>query len=281
MILIADSGSTKTDWRFIDEKKNIHQFQTSGMNPYFLNEDLLAEIIRLELKPGENMRTVEEVFFYGAGCSAKSQQETVSRALHTVFIKAKVEVNHDLLAACRSLCGNGTGIVAILGTGSNSCYYQNGKITDQVPSLGFLLGDEGSGSSIGKKLLQAFFYSELPGHIANLFDQQFHLTKEEVLEKVFKKPLPNRFLASFSPFVFKHRKEESMKKIIHDSFSEFFIHHICKYREYRNTPLHCTGSIAFYFNDVLRNVATENNVNMGKITESPIAGLTLYHLGEQ
>ena len=280
MILIADSGSTKTDWRFIDERKNIHQFQTSGLNPYFLNADQFAEVIRQELKPDDNMRSVQELFFYGAGCSGKIQLELVSSALRNVFTKAEIQVNHDLLAACRSLCGRETGIVAILGTGSNSCYYENGNIVGQVPSLGFLLGDEGSGSHIGKKLLQAFFYSELPDHLTKRMEEQFHLSKEDVLENVYRKPFPNRFLASFAPFVFQHRKEETVNKIVAGCFSEFFKHHICKYTEYRKTLLHCTGSVAFYFNDILRSVAAEFDVHPGKITESPIAGLTLYHLDE-
>src|SRR6185369_7066030 len=145
-ILIAESGSSKTDWRFIDEKKNIHQFQTSGLNPYFLNDVRIAEIIMQELKPDKNLSSVNELFFYGAGCSGKNQQELVKNALSSVFSKAIIEVNSDLLAACRSLCGRETGVVAILGTGSNSCFNEHEIIKEQVPSLGYLLGDEGSGT---------------------------------------------------------------------------------------------------------------------------------------
>ncbi len=281
MILIADSGSTKTDWRFIDENKSIHQFLTSGLNPYFLNESQIAEIIRTELKPKENLNAVSELFFYGAGCSGKAQQEMVANGLGKIFPKAKIEVNHDLLAACRSLCGKESGIVAILGTGSNSCFYEHEKIVVQVPSLGFILGDEGSGTHLGKKLLQAFFYRELPDHLMKNFEDKFHLLKEDVLDTVYKKPLPNRFLASFTHFIFQNRKEETLGKLVHDCFSEFFTHHICKYRDYNKIPLHCTGSVAYYFSDSLRKVAEENGVHLGKITESPIAGLTLYHLHEQ
>ena len=280
MILIADSGSTKTDWRLVDGKKNIHQFQTSGLNPFFLNEDQIAETIHRELMLKENFTSVNELFFYGAGCSADKQRGQVVNALKKNFPSAKIEVNHDLLAACRSLCGKETGMVAILGTGSNSCFYEDEKIKQQVPSLGYLLGDEGSGNYMGKKLLQAFFYDELPDQVMQRFRQRFNLSKEDVLDSVYSKPHPNRFLASFMHFIFQHKNEIALATIVRQSFEDFFIHHICKYETHKKALLHCTGSIAFYFNDILRNVADKYEIQVGKITESPIAGLTLFHLGE-
>lgn len=280
MMLIADSGSTKTDWRFIDEQNKIHQLKSSGLNPFFLNENQITEIILNELEPDERLRNVDELFFYGAGCVGQPQRELVVQGLSKVFFNAKIAVEHDLLGACRSLCGREAGIVGILGTGSNSCFFENGIITQQIPSLGYILGDEGSGAYIGKKLLQAFFYKELPNAIADRLKVRFQLTKESVLDTVYRKPLPNRFLASFAPFVFQNRTEESICKIVFDSFSDFFIHHVCKYNVAKPVSLHCTGSIAYYFGDVLRKVAEANDVQLVKITENPIAGLTLYHLNE-
>jgi glucosamine kinase len=280
MILIADSGSTKTDWRLVDGKKNIHQFQTTGLNPFFLSENQVAENIRRELMLKENFSSVHQLFFYGAGCGAGVQREMIMNALKKVFPNAKIEVNHDLLAACRSLCGRDKGIVAILGTGSNSCYYENEIIAEQVPSLGYLLGDEGSGNYMGKKLLQAFFYHELPETVMLRFQQRFNLTKDDVLASVYSKPQPNRFLASFMHFIFQNKNEKELAEIVRQSFDDFFIHHICKYKNHKKEFLHCTGSVAFYFNDMLRSVAHKYDVQVGKITESPIAGLTLYHLNE-
>lgn len=281
MILIADSGSTKTDWRLIDDKKNIHQFRTAGLNPYFLNADQISEIIQHELKLETDKNNIKEIYFYGAGCSGKEKCDEVAVALRAIFSKATIEVQHDLLAACRSLCGREKGIVSILGTGSNSCFYDGEKIIDQVPSLGFILGDEGSGAHLGKKLVQSYFYRELPDDLAKRFEGKFHLTKEEVLETVYRKPLPNQFLASFTHFIFQNRNETFFVKMVYDCFSEFFSRHICKYENYQKQKIHCTGSVGFYFADTFRQVASERGIQVGKIIESPIAGLTLYHLNEK
>lgn len=281
MILIADSGSTKTDWRLIDEKGTVRQFRTSGLNPYFLSVDEIAGIIQQELSPEVDRNTVAEIFFYGAGCSVKAKCEDVEKGIRSVFSKAKIEVMHDLIAACRSLCGREQGVVAILGTGSNSCIYDGEKITDQVPSLGFILGDEGSGTHIGKKFLQAIFYQELPEHVVKRFEERFHLSREDVLETIYKKTLPNRFLASFTHFIFQIRNEVGISKIVYDCFTEFFDRHILKYNDYQKKKIHCTGSVGYHFADTFRQVATERGMLAGKITESPIAGLTLYHGHEQ
>ncbi len=280
MILIADSGSTKTDWRLIDDNKKIYQFRTGGMNPYFMSSEGITEIIRRELLPEMNSGEIKEIYFYGAGCSSEEKCNVVANGIHALFSTAAIEIHHDMLAACRAHCGREKGIVAILGTGSNSCLYDGEKIVSQVPSLGFILGDEGSGTHIGKKLLRALFYGELSDDLVKKFEERFHLSKDDVLENVYKKPLPNQFLASFMHFVFQNRSEIIFSKMVHESFAEFFNRHICKYNDYGAYQFHCTGSVGFYFTDLLRQVAAEKGVSIGKITESPIAGLTLYHLGE-
>lgn len=280
MMLIADSGSTKTDWRFIDEDKMIHQFQTSGLNPFFLDDVQISAIIRNELNPDEKIIGVEEIYFYGAGCSSQRNQDLVANGLRSVFTKAKAEINSDLLGACRSLCGKETGTVAILGTGSNSCFFEQGVIAHQVPSLGYLLGDEGSGAYLGKKLLQAFFYKELPENIANRLAERHQLTKEVALDSIYSKPFPSRYLASFAPFIFQNKAEAFISNLVTESFSDFFIHHLCKYPDVQQVPLHCTGSIAYFFGDMLRQVAIEKKIRLGRITEKPIAGLALFHLNQ-
>ena len=281
MILIADSGSTKTDWRLNDDKKQVHQFRTSGLNPYFLSSEEIAGKIQSELILPVSPDDIGEIFFYGAGCSSEEKCNEVERGMHKIFPKSKIVVQHDLLAACHALCGREEGIVAILGTGSNSCLYDGEKIVDQVPSLGFILGDEGSGTHIGKKILQSVYYRECPEHLAKRFNERFHLSKEDVLEAIYKKPLPNQYLASFTQFAFQNRNEPLISKMVYDSFTEFFDRHITKYNDYRKMKIHCTGSVGYNFADVLRRVAVEKGMQVGKITESPIAGLMLYHLGEQ
>ena len=284
MILIADSGSTKTDWRLIDEENKIHQFKTTGINPYFHSSESITEALTKELLPNikfEIRNLKFELFFYGAGCSSDEKCNIVKRGLQSCFSKPIIEVEHDLLAAARALCGHDKGIAAILGTGSNSCYYNGKDIIENVVSLGYVLGDEGSGAYMGKKLIQYYLYKELPEDLDKIFFEKYKLTKDEVLENVYKKPNPNRYLASFSPFLQHNLSHHFIAKLVYDSFSDFFEHHICKYAEHKQVKMHCTGSVGFYFANILRQVATDRAVAIDKITESPIAGLTLYHLNER
>jgi len=278
MILIADSGSTKTDWRFIDDRKKIHAFRTAGLNPYFLSSEQVAGIVREELIPSLATLLPGEIYFYGAGCSSESKQKIVRDGLQSIFAKAGIQVEDDLLGACRALSGEEPGLVAILGTGSNSCVYNGNHISERAVSLGFILGDEGSGSQMGKKLLQKILYREFPEAVIRNFDDAFHLSKDEVLESVYRKPLPNRFLASFTQFAFQHREEPAIADVVNECFSEFFDRHICRYINYKNYILHCTGSVAFYFSELLKKTAEKKSIRLGKITESPIEGLTDFHL---
>jgi N-acetylglucosamine kinase-like BadF-type ATPase len=185
-----------------------------------------------------------------------------------------------MLAAARCLCGRNAGLVAILGTGSNTCYYNGTEIRNSVASLGYVLGDEGSGAHIGKTFIQAYLNHELPEHLEKRFFERFKLTKDDILDSVYRKPMPNRFLASFSKFVFQNLKEQYVIDMVVKCFAQFFEKHICKYPLHKEMQLNCSGSIAFYFSDVLRKVASEYSVNIGTIVESPIAGLTLFHLEE-
>lgn len=283
MILIADSGSTKTDWRLIDEKKQIHQFATSGTNPYFQTSEQIAEMLRLELIPqfqSEIWNLEFEIFFYGAGCGADSKKEIVHQALLKRFPEANIIVETDMLGAARSLCGRNTGIAAILGTGANTCYYDGEKISKNRASLGYALGDEGSGAHIGKTFIQAYLNKEMPEAIANRFFERFKLSKDDILDSVYKQPLPNKFLASFSKFIYQNFKEQFIIDLVADCFNQFFDKHICKYEKHKEVKLSCTGSVAFYYSNILRAVAANKGVNIDTITETPIAGLTLYHLGE-
>lgn len=275
----------------MDEKKNISQFSTIGFNPYFMDEAAIAAEIKAKLLPDLPSSIKQPVvslpnhqpstiYFYGAGCSSPEKRRVLQGALSECFPEAKIHVDHDLLAAARALCGKEEGIAAILGTGSNSCYYNGSEIKENYAALGFILGDEGSGAHMGKLFIQDWLNKETPAGIAERFVAEFKLSKEEVLDAVYKKPLPNRFLASFSTFIFKNLKEPYMSALVTGSLRAFFDKHICKYPRHKEVKLNCTGSVAFYYHSQLKAVAEEKGVQLGKVLESPIAALTLYHIGE-
>jgi N-acetylglucosamine kinase-like BadF-type ATPase len=283
MILIADSGSTKTDWRLIDRNNKEYKFNTVGFNPFFQDSTMIANELNQLLGPEVSnitQTTNEElsIYFYGAGCSSNEKCNIVKAALTNVFPKAIVEVDHDLLAAARSLLGKKEGIAAILGTGSNSCHFNGEKIISNVASLGYILGDEGSGAFIGKHFIQDYLNKDLPDNIAAHFYETYNLSKENILDAVYKQPMPSRFLASFSKFINQHKNENYFVDLIEYNFEQFFRKHICKYEKHRELELSCVGSVAFYYSDILRSVAERKNVTIGKIIESPITDLTSYHL---
>ena len=281
MILIADSGSTKTDWRFIDEQKNIHQYATQGFNPYFQTEDEISEIIKSELLEKSNnlfSQSPISIYFYGAGCGAASKNEIIRKALIKSFPLSLIEVNTDLLGAARSLCGTEQGIVAILGTGSNTCYYDGSAIIENISSLGYILGDEGSGAHIGKTFIQLYLNKEMPNDIAARFFERFNLSTADILDAVYKKPMPNRFLASISKFIYQNIKNQFIVDLVSNCFEEFFNKHICKYNMHKEVKLRCVGSVAFYYSNILRAVASNKKVNVDMIIETPISGLTLFHM---
>lgn len=281
MILIADSGSTKTDWRLIDENKQIQQFSTQGINPYFNTSEQIIALLNAELVPllpSSILHVPFSIYFYGAGCRVEEKKKIVEKALSQVFPKSKIEINTDLLGAARSLCRKNAGIAAILGTGANTCFYDGTKIVENRTSAGFILGDEGSGAHIGKTFVQAFLNDEMPKEIAERFVARFKLSKDDIIDAVYRQPMPNRFLASFSKFIYQNLKEQYIIDLVAECFHSFFDKHICKYEKHKEVKLSCTGSVAFYYSNILRAVALEKGVSIDTITETPIAGLTLYHL---
>lgn len=280
MILIADSGSTKTAWRIIDGSKKIHQASTQGFNPYFQDVQTITETLEKELIPDLPKEKVSEIYFYGAGCSNPEKIKVIETALKNVFPLAKANIEHDLLAAARALCGSKPGIAAILGTGSNSCLYNGKEIVENIASLGYILGDEGSGAHLGKTFIQAYLNKELPETISENFKNRFNLSKDDVLEAIYKKPLPNRFLASFAKFIYQNIKDPYITQMVIECFEAFFDKHICKYKNETHLKLNIVGSVGFYFSNIIRGVAQNKGIEIDTILESPIAGLTLYHTGE-
>ncbi len=277
MILIADSGSTKTDWRLIDEEKKIQQFQTQGISPYFQTTEEIAKTIKLELKLNASPK---EIYFYGTGCKAEDKKQIVKNALQNCFKSSNIFIESDMLAAARALCGNNQGIATIMGTGSNTCFYDGKIIIKTTTSTGFILGDEGSGAHIGKTFIQAFLNDELPENILKTFNSRFNISKDEIIHKVYKEPMPNRYIASYSKFVYQNIKEQFMIDLLVNCFNQFFDKHVCKYDNYKEISLSCTGSVAFYYSNIIRAIAAERGIKIGTIVESPIAALCLYHLGE-
>lgn len=276
MMLIAESGSTKTDWRAIDNTGKIEQFITKGFNPFHQKSEAISEEIKQNLLPSLKV-SVNEVHFYGAGCSSAAMCAIVEKALNECFPDAEIHVEHDLLAAARGLCGHEKGIACILGTGSNSCVFDGVNITANIPALGYILGDEGSGSYMGKRFVADFLIGKLPEKLAKDFAEKSGLTKDKIFEAVYMQPMPNRFLASFGKFLFQRLDEPYVMDLVRQSFVDFFDRYICRYPDYQSMPVHFTGSIAFYFSKVLNDVAAEKQVRVGKIIETPAAALTLYH----
>lgn len=278
MILIADSGGSKTDWRLVLKNGDVDQASSPGFNPYYQPiEDLkniVSKVLLSKIPTGEE---VTEIYFYGAGVSSEKNQTTIKEAFLEFFPNAQIEIGWDLLAAARALCGNEPGIACIMGTGSNSCLYDGKNIIDNVANLGWILADEGSGANIGRKFLVDYLRKKLPDSLAKQFSARFPYSREEFLEKVYQEEKPSAFLASFAKFIFQHLKEPYCYQLIYSSFAEFYENNVMKYENYQNLKVHFTGSIAFYFSDILRQVANDKGITVKNILEGPIAGLTLYH----
>lgn len=278
--LIADSGSTKTDWRLIDGDGRIQQFQTEGYNPLFITPEQMQLSLQTNLlQPVEAAaEPVTQLFFYGSGCGTETRQAEVKATLQAVFPKARIDVTSDMLGAARALCNKQQGMAAILGTGSNSCLSDGHAIITSRPSLGFILGDEGSGADIGKKMVTDYLYGNLPENMQTRFEKRFGTDRAVIIENVYRKPFPNRYLASFSKFVYQNLNELYCSDLVAERFRAFFRVHIMRYENWEKLPLHCTGSVAFYYSNILRAVAAEQGVRIGTITETPIAAMALYHL---
>jgi glucosamine kinase len=275
-ILIADSGSTKCEWCFISNgRKQI--VITQGASPYFLTESQISLMMQNELLPALKKRKPTSIYFYGTGCAAAANRAVVRRAIRSVFPDASIEVEHDLTGAARALCGNKKGIVAILGTGSNSGYYNGNKIIHNSPGLGYVLGDEGSGAFLGKKVLQHYLYETFDTDLLNIFYKTYKVVSADILDAVYKKPLPNRYIASFALFLKENRGHYMIENIIEDGLREFFSVHLSQYAESGKFPLFFTGSVAFGFQDILKELCKTYGWHTGKFLAKPMPGLIAYH----
>lgn len=278
MILIADCGSTKIDWCILKGDKLVKQFFTTGVNALLMPEDKIRATFETELKPQVEGAEIFEVYYYGAGCLSEEICSNVSRSIASVIPSATtISVNSDLLAAARALCGRNPGIACILGTGSNSCYYDGEKICDNVSPLGYILGDEGSGAVLGKLLVGDVLKKQLPAELCEKFLKQFNLDRMKIIENVYKKPAPNRFLASLSPFLIQNIEEPAIHRLVLNAFKSFFVRNIENYANFKEVPVSFVGSVGFYYREVLDEAAKALDITIGTVIKSPMEGLLKYH----
>jgi N-acetylglucosamine kinase-like BadF-type ATPase len=276
MILIADSGASKTDWRILSDKGVIEQHRGIGFNPNYQTAEEMSNELQDEflLKAQED---IETIYFYGAGCTSPKNRSQVEYALRRIFKNAEINVDHDLMAAARATCGHHSGIACILGTGSNSCDYDGEYIIAKRPAPGYILGDEGGGAYIGRKFLQDFIHEEMPKKIREKVLEKFQLDNQTIIEHVYQKPFPGRYMASFCRFISEHNSDPYCYMLYYQAFQDFFKKHVMKYDDYKKKEVNFVGSIAFYNSDILRNAAYDVDIHVNLIIESPIEGLTLYH----
>ncbi|NDV78107.1 BadF/BadG/BcrA/BcrD ATPase family protein [Dysgonomonas sp. 511] len=276
MRLLADGGSTSVDWRLIDNGKEILRTSTKGANPFFRTTEDISEEIGKYLIPRINGSDISSVHFFGAGCAFPEKNEIIRQAIAKHLSQVDIEVDSDLLAAARGLCGHEKGIACIIGTGSNSCFYDGNKIVDNVSPLGYILGDEGSGAVLGRLFIGACLKNQLTSGLKEKMLAEMGLTPSEILDRVYRQPLANRFLASFSPFMNKHIEDKSVYDLVFNAFRDFFTKNVMQY-DYKNNLVHFTGSVAYAYAAVLRDVARSLDIEVGTITASPMEGLIKYY----
>ena len=278
MILIADCGSTKIDWCVVENGEVKKQVFTSGINALLMTEEQIRESLALELAQEVAEFEIESVYYYGAGCLFDDICANVRRAIAANVPTAKtIEVHSDLVAAARALCGDREGIACILGTGSNSCFWDGEKIADNVSPLGYILGDEGSGAVLGKLLVGDVLKKQLPEELCEKFLKEYELDRQKIIESVYKRPAANRFLASLSPFLSKNIEEPAIHRLVLNAFKSFFVRNIENYKDYKNYAVSCVGSVAFYYREVLEEAAKAVDIKIGTIIKSPMEGLVKYH----
>jgi len=281
MILIADSGSTKTDWACVAEGGGRRiAFTSQGYNPNYISQEEMREDIVRSLPAGFPRGEVRSIYFYGAGVT-ELQYGFVRSALHAVFpAAAEIFVAMDLLAAARALLGRRAGFAAILGTGTNSCLYDGARIVRNIDSLGFILGDEGSGGYLGKRLISDFIRGEMPEEARRLTAAELRLTGDELIDRIYTQPFPNRFCAQYSRFIGRNLSADPyFRDLVCDSFRAFFRNIVSRYPDYRTCRFNCVGSVGYAFRDILKDVAGEFGMETGRMLQAPMEGLIDYHTG--
>ncbi|GHT48965.1 ATPase [Bacteroidia bacterium] len=275
MILIADSGSTKTDWCVVEAGKQAQRITSKGINPYFQSEEEIATELQTALVPQLHTASFSAIYFYGSGCLPE-KIAMMKQALGNQLTAQTIEVHSDMVGAARGLSGRNAGIVCILGTGSNSCYYDGEQIVSNVSPLGFILGDEGSGAVLGKLLVGDLLKNQLPEGLKEQFLKQFNLTPGQIIERVYRQPFPNRFLASLSPFCAQNIHVPAVRELVLNSLKAFLTRNVMQY-DYQHNKVHFIGSVAFYYKEILEEACWNTGMQLGTIAQSPMEGLIKYH----
>ena len=278
MILIVDSGSTKSDWCLIDSAGKTTQFSAEGYNPCYMGAEQLLGILNHHLPNDFDTACVTTVAFYGAGVY-EDKYSIIEQAIRPIFPNARIDAAVDLIGSARALLGHNSGFAAILGTGTNSCLYDGTKVTHNIDSLGFLLGDEGSGGYMGKRLIGDYIRGYMPEDLRKKFRETYRLTNDELIGRIYSNPMPNRYCASFTRFLTgEHAGNEYLEQhVIRDSFRDFFRNIVCRYPAYEQYSFNCVGSIGWIFRQALTEVAHEYRMQTGNIIDSPMNGLIKYH----
>jgi len=280
MIAIVESGSTKSDWRLVADDGNITPFVTLGFNPYFMDADEIAE----ELRSHDELRlvasSVRHVYFYGAGCSSGNMNQLVKTGFQQVFVHAQVVVEHDLLGAALATGKGNACLVGILGTGSNACYFDGTDIHNGLPSLGYVLGDEGGGAWFGKRIVADHLHGLLPQSMHRVLNGA-GVSKEQVLTRVYREPRPNTYLATFMPLLSEFRDADYTRSLLREGLDAFLTRYVTPFPQHRELPLHFVGSVAFHFQEELRERAKLLGLRVGEVTRHPVEGLVQYHMAKK
>jgi N-acetylglucosamine kinase-like BadF-type ATPase len=280
MILVADSGSSKTDWMGYTDGETV-SFSTRGINPYFLNANEIFKLLSKNKELAAYADQVREIYFFGAGSSSPDKHEVVSNGLSLFFHNAFISVDNDLVGSAYATCGDEQGLSCVLGTGSNISYFDGRQVHASKHGLGYILGDEGSGTYFGRKMVTAYLYGTMPEDLGAAFAAEFQITKESVITNVYQKPFPNIYLASLSRFMASNPEHPFIKNVVTQGFQEFVDTNIKDYPDYKSLNCHFVGSIAFYYQDVLRAVCEKNEVKVGTILQKPILGIFSYILKKE
>ncbi len=277
MKLIIDCGSTKADWIILKGRNIIDSFQSEGFNPNYTDRETISSIISNNIVYKTYIQNITEIYFYGSGCGNETNCNLIKEIFSLIFINSKITVTHDMMAACHAVLGNNEGIACILGTGSNSCFYDGKEITDKAKSLGYILGDEGSGSYIGKVLIRDYFYDKMPADLSIKFEGKYQIRLNTLIDNIYHKNLASKYLADFSRFAFENKEHYYVKNTLSRCFDEFIECFVLRYSNNESYEIGFVGSIAYYFKDILNKSLENHGLRLGKVTKNPIEGLIEYH----
>lgn len=280
MILVADSGSSKTDWMAYSPSQTF-SFHTQGINPYFATAQDILKILAKNKEIAAIANDVKEAYFFGAGCVTPDKHEIVSNGLSSFFKNAFISVDHDLKGSAYATCGDTVGLACILGTGSNIAYYDGKNVFNGKHGLGYVLGDEGSGTFFGKKMLTSYLHKSMPSDLQESFKNTFQVTKDVAIVNVYQTPFPNSYLATFSKFMLQHKQHPFIQQVLRDGFQEFIDSNVRDYENYETLPCNFVGSIGYFYQEELRAVFAENNLTVGKVLQKPIEGIFDYILKQE